>query len=159
MPREIVPIASVLSNCLHLLIQIGLLLFCVRLFGNRVNIQWLWMPLLWALEILFVCGLALITSAVNVYIRDTRYLVESINTVLFWLVPVFYSFDTIPARYAGIYQMNPIAAMVLCLRSILLQAEPPHSATLFKLAGVSCAIFLVGLVIFRRAKDAFYEHI
>ncbi len=159
MPREIVPIASVLSNCLHLLIQIFLLLFCVRIFGNRVNIQWLWMPLLWALEILFVCGLALITSAMNVYIRDTRYLVESINTVLFWLVPIFYSFDTIPARYAGIYQMNPIAAMVLCLREILLQAEPPHNGTLFKLAAVSCATFLVGLAIFRRGKSAFYEHI
>ncbi len=125
----------------------------------RVNVQWLWMPLLWALEILFVSGLALITSAMNVYIRDTRYLVESINTVLFWLVPIFYSFDTIPARYAEIYQMNPIAAMVLCLRSILLKAEPPRSATLFKLAAVSCATFLVGLAIFRRGKGAFYEHI
>jgi lipopolysaccharide transport system permease protein len=159
MPREIVPIASVLSNCLHLLIQVGLLLFCVRLFGNPINVQWLWLPLLWALEILFVSGLALITSAMNVYIRDTRYLVESINTVLFWLVPIFYSFDTIPARYAEIYQMNPIAAMVLCLRAILLQAEAPHNATLFKLAAVSCATFLVGLVIFRRGKSAFYEHI
>jgi lipopolysaccharide transport system permease protein len=159
MPREIVPIASVLSNCLHLLIQVGLLLFCVRLFGNPVNVQWLWLPLLWALEILFVSGLALITSAMNVYIRDTRYLVESINTVLFWLVPIFYSFDTIPARYAEIYQMNPIAAMVLCLRAILLQAEAPHNATLFKLAAVSCATFLVDLVIFRRGKSAFYEHI
>ena len=159
MPREIVPIASVLSNCLHLLIQVCLLLFCVRLFGNQVNIQWLWLPLLWALEILFVCGLALITSAMNVYIRDTRYLVESINTVLFWLVPIFYSFETIPVRYAEIYQMNPIAAMVLCLRAILLHAEAPRNSTLFKLAAVSCATFLVGLAIFRRGKGAFYEHI
>lgn len=159
LPREIVPIASVLSNCLHLAIQILLLLTVTLIFGNAVNIEWFWLPVLWLLEIIFVCGLAFITSALNVYIRDTRYVVESINTVLFWLVPIFYSFETIPARYAEIYQLNPVAAMVLCLRSILMKAEAPRHATLYKLAAVSCGTFLIGLLLFRKGKQAFYEHI
>src|SRR5678815_2368687 len=36
-PREIIPIASVLGNCLHLVIQIALLLTLVLAFGMRVN--------------------------------------------------------------------------------------------------------------------------
>lgn len=159
LPREIVPIAAVLSNCLHLLIQVLLLLFLIVAFGNGVNIHWFWLPLLWILEIVFVCGLALMTSTINVYIRDTRYVVESINTVLFWLVPIFYSFEIIPKRYAEFYQFNPLAALVLCLRSILLHHESPHPATILKLAAVSSAVFLVGLVIFRRWKHTFYEYI
>jgi len=159
LPREIVPIAAVLSNCLHLLIQVLLLLVLVLAFGNSVNIYWLWLPVLWILEIVFVSGLVLLTSAMNVYIRDTRYVVESINTVLFWLVPIFYSFEFIPAKYAEYYQLNPLAAMVLCLRAILLKNESPHPTTLFKLALVSCAVFVVGLTVFRRWKDTFYEHI
>jgi homopolymeric O-antigen transport system permease protein len=159
LPREIVPIASVLSNCLHLLIQILLLLACVLAFGGRPNVQWLWLPLVWGLEIVFVCGLALITSTVNVYVRDTRYIVDSVNTVLFWIVPIFYSFDAIPAKYVEVYQLNPVAAMVLCLRNILMKATAPPTSTLWKLTLVSTATMIVGLAVFRKGKGAFYEHI
>ena len=159
LPREIVPIAAVLSNCLHLAIQILLLLAFVFLFGGRPNVQWFWLPLVWGFEIVFVCGLALITSTVNVYIRDTRYVVESINTVLFWLVPIFYSFDAVPEKYREIYQLNPVAAIVLCLRYILMRAVAPPSTTLWKLTAVSIGTLVVGLAIFHKGKDAFYEHI
>jgi ABC-type polysaccharide/polyol phosphate export permease len=158
-PREIVPIASVLSNCVHLLIQIALLLACVFIFGGSANIHWLWLPVLWFLEIMFVCGLALITSAVNVYLRDTRYIVESINTVLFWLVPIFYGFEGIPQRLHLVYEVNPIAALVFCLRDILLHATEPRTQTMVNFAVVATGTLIVGLVVFGRCKAAFYEHI
>jgi lipopolysaccharide transport system permease protein len=159
MPREIVPVAAVLSNCLHLLIQILLLLTAVLAFGGHINRQWILLPVVWGFEIVFVCGLALITSTINVYIRDTRYIVESINTVLFWLVPIFYSFDIIPAKYAEVYQLNPVAAMVLCLRNILISAVPPPTSTFVKLSAVSFLTLGIGVAVFRWGKSAFYEHI
>jgi lipopolysaccharide transport system permease protein len=159
MPREIVPVAAVLSNCIHLLVQIGLLLLSVVVFGGTPNVQWAWLPVLWLMEIVFVVGLAMITSALNVYIRDTRYVVESTNTVLFWLVPIFYSFDRIPQKYADVYQLNPVAAMVLCLRNILLGGAPPPTTTFLKLCMVAVVTLAAGILVFRRAKGAFYEHI
>jgi lipopolysaccharide transport system permease protein len=158
-PREIVPIAAVLSNCVHLMIQIALLLVCVLAFGGTVNIQWFWLPLVWLLEIVFVCGLALLTSSINVYVRDTRYVVESINTVLFWLVPIFYGFERIPRQFVEFYEFNPVAALVLCLRHILLEATAPPIETIGKLAAVSFATLVLGAFVFRQGKDAFYEHI
>lgn len=158
-PREIIPITAVLSNCVHLLVQIGLLIFMALFFGDGINAHWFWLPVVWFLEIVFVCGLALLTSALNVFVRDTRYVVESVNTVLFWLVPVFYSFDAVPRRYTEIYDLNPVAALVISLRKILLENHAPVNTTLFKLAAVSFGIFFCGLFAFHRMKPLFYERI
>ena len=158
-PRYVFPIASVLSNCLHLLIQIALLLGIFLVFGRPVTIHWLWLPLIWGLEILFVMGLALAFSAINVYVRDTRYLVESTNTVLFWLVPIFYSFSLIPIRFRGIYQINPVAALVLMMRNVLLEGHAPLGSTLIRLAIVSMVMFGGGLFVFGKLKDGFYARL
>jgi ABC-type polysaccharide/polyol phosphate export permease len=158
-PRSIIPIAAVLSSAQHLLIQIGLLMTFVLWARLGVNRYWLWLPLLWLLEVIFVSGLALITSAVNVYIRDTRYVVESFNTVLFWLVPIFYSFSAIPPAYAEVYRWNPVAALVLASRTVLLEGAAPPTSILIKLTLSSTLMLALGLLVFGRLKTRFYDHL
>ncbi|MGC2657722.1 MAG: ABC transporter permease, partial [Bryobacteraceae bacterium] len=158
-PRELIPISSVLSNCLHLGIQVALLvilLFASGIFPTRL---WLWMPLIWTLEIVFLCGLSLVCAALNTYVRDTRYLVESAITILFWLVPVFYSFPMIPPRFKGIYEFNPVAALIMALRNVVLEGHSPASTLLYKLTVVSIATFFVGLYIFRRVRNNLYDYL
>jgi ABC-type polysaccharide/polyol phosphate export permease len=106
-----------------------------------------------------VCGLALLSSALNVFVRDTRYVVESATWVLLFLVPVFYDSNLIPLEYRPIYDINPIAATVISLRKIVYEAQPPVAGTLWRLVAVSLTMFLAGLVVFRRLKPMFYEHI
>jgi ABC-type polysaccharide/polyol phosphate export permease len=158
-PKELIPVASVLSNCLHLLIQIGLLLAFVFAFGDGANRHWLWLPFVWAFEVIFTCGLVFLCSALNVYIRDMRYVVEASCTVLFWMVPIFYSFAIIPAAYQEIYQFNPVAAMVLAMRSILMDHSSPSASLLTKLAISSTSILVIGWFFFDRVQRRFYDYL
>jgi len=158
-PREVVPIASVLANCLHLLIQIGMLLTFVMLFGYGVNRHWMWLPVVWGLEIVFVLGLVLACSALDVYLRDMRYLVESTNVLLFWLVPIVYDYEKIPAKYSEIYSWNPIAAMVMALRRILMDGAAPGATLIGKLALGSVASLAMGWMVFRALHRRFYDHL
>jgi lipopolysaccharide transport system permease protein len=158
-PREAIPIAVVLSNGVHVTIQIALLIGFTLAFGLRPSGAWLWLPVLWTLYVIFLCGLTLGSSAINVFVRDTRYIVESFNMVLFYLVPIFYSFSIIPAKYAAIYQFNPVAAMVLATRNILLDGKAPPASLLLNMLIAACLTVGAGTLIFGRLKKRFYEHI
>jgi ABC-type polysaccharide/polyol phosphate export permease len=157
-PREVIPIASVLGNCLQLLAQV-LLLLCLAAIGPGIHRSWFWLLAIWPLEVLFVTGLALMFSAFNVYVRDVRYVVESANVVLFWLVPIVYDFRWIPEKYHLIYGYNPIAAMVMALRNVLLEQTAPAASLLVKAAISSVTVFFLGLAVFRRLRPRFYNYL
>ena len=158
-PREVVPVASVLSNCVHLLIQFVLLIIFAAVFHLPPARSWLWLPVIWILFIVFVCGLSLGASALNVFVRDTRYVVESSNLVLFWLVPIFYPFSYIPAKYANVYSFNPIAALVMAMRNILIDRQPPAESLVLKMVIAATVTLALGAWMFRRLQRHFYEHI
>ncbi len=158
-PREALPIASVLGNAIHLCIQVGLLLSIAVAFRTGINRYWLWLPVLWACELVFVCGCALLCGALDVYMRDMRYVVESASTVLFWLVPIFYDLSVVRPQYAELYEFNPIAALVLALRNIILEAKAPPTPLLFKLFLVSFFMLGLGWYVFRRLRRRFYDYL
>ena len=158
-PREVMPISAVFSNCVHLAIQVALMVALTFYYHLAPSWFWLWMLPLWALYIVFVCGVSLLSSAVSVYIRDTQYVVESFNVVLFWLVPIFYGWEKIPPKYAFVYKLNPVAALALAMRNILIDRHAPP-ATLIENMVIAAAVALgVGLVVFGRLKRSFYEYI
>jgi len=158
-PREAMPISSVLGNAIHLCIQVGLLLLIAIVFRTGINRYWLWLPVLWICELIFVCGCALLCGALDVYVRDMRYVVESGSTVLFWLVPIFYDLSMVRPQYAQLYEFNPIAALVVALRNIILQAQAPRTPLLLKLFMVSFFMFGFGWYMFSRLKHRFYDYL
>ncbi len=136
-----------------------MLLLLVIVTGLGVNPYWCWLPVIWVLEVIFVAGLSLLFSALNVYIRDVRYIVESANVILFWLVPIFYDFSRIPPAYREVYQLNPVAALVLASRNILLNGVAPPTSLLVKLALSSSGMFFLGLFVFRRVRAGFFNYL
>jgi len=159
LPREIVPIAAVLSNCVHLAIQVALMLALTFYFHLAPSWFWLWLLPLWALYIAFVCGVSLLSSAISVFLRDTQYVVESFNVVLFWLVPIFYSWEIIPAKFAVVYKVNPVAALALATRNILIDRQSPPQTLIVNMVIAAAVALGLGLIVFGKLKRRFYEYI
>jgi homopolymeric O-antigen transport system permease protein len=74
-------------------------------------------------------------------------------------VPIFYSFTDVPDMFRPLYQYNPIAAVVLASRDILLEGKAPPPTLLWKLAAVSVVSLLLGLWVFGRLKRRFADYL
>lgn len=159
MQRELIPLSAVLAQSIHFFIQIGLLLILAFFLGLPVTIHWLWIAPIILLLLMSVSGLALLCSTFDVFLRDTRYIVDSAATVLFWLTPIFYPADLIPARYRLLYELNPVASTVICLRNILLDIKRPAASMLVTSLVVSLVLFGLGVNVFARFKNRFGDHL
>ena len=84
--------------------------------------------------------------------------VDSANTVLFWLVPIFYPFSVIPLAYREVYQFNPVAALVLAMQNILMYRKTPPASLLWKLCFSSLAVLGAGWLVFQALKRRFYDY-
>ena len=155
--REVIPLAAIFSHVIHVLIQFGLLAFFVVADGILLNKYWLWLPLVWGLELVFLMGLGLFCSAVHVFVKDMRYIVESFNLILFWIVPVVYSFQMVPPQMKDLYQYNPVAALILATHTVILDGRAPGTVLLWKLTLVSFLSLGLGYWVFRKLEPHFYE--
>lgn len=160
-PRQILPISVVLSQSIQVLVQIGLVAVFVLLFQVPVTAKILIAPLIVAVLLVFVVGVGLICSALNVVFRDVRYIVESLLTVLFWLSPVFYPLTIVhqklPKWFFGLYILNPLAGCIEALRRVILQDLYPDGVSFAFAVGVSLATFVLGLVVFSRFQKRFAD--
>ncbi len=157
--REVIPISVVLGNVIHFLIQFALVLLAVLVWGHGFSRQWAWLPVVLGLEILLACGMALAFSALDVYYRDTRYVVESSNLVLFWMVPIFYPIHWVSNQYRPLYEWNPMTAVVHACRLILLDGVPPPNTLLLKLTLGTIGVLIGGFLLFRRMNSKFADYL
>lgn len=186
-PREVLPISSVLSNTIHLLLALGVY-FIYRYAYTPLAHGWpgpppaeiLWLPVLIVLNFLLVLGLGFFLAAWNVFHEDVKFIAQSVLNLAFFALPIawfteqmFYS-SHIPSGLRHpltvLYNANPASWLISAYRQVLLPrallgyrgTEPiltaPFDYRYFALAAVTCPLIaLAGYHFFNRRKWQFVE--
>ena len=63
------------------------------------------------------------------------------------------------AKFAPVFHYNPVAALVMAMRNILLKGISPGEPLIIKLCAVSLISLAVGFYSFQRLKPRFYDHL
>lgn len=162
-PRHILPLSVVLAQIIHIAIQFSLL--AIFLIFSRVmpTWTWAWIPVIFLVELGVILGSALILSALNVYYRDTLYLVQSALSILFWFTPIFYPLSVVKMSLSPwvyrIYLLNPLTGIIDSFRRVILKGEAPEGMILGISAGVAGVLIVVGWAIFSRKERNFADKI
>jgi len=150
LPREILPLSSVLVNFLNFLIGWCVVypLFC--LFNPRILF---FLPLLIAvilLQFFLVCGLALIFSVANVFFRDLGNILAILLMFWFWVTPVFYSLEMIPEHLRLFFNINPLASYIVYYRDIIFRASLPGFSVILSVFFWAFLSLMAGFWVFWR---------
>ena len=158
-PSVILPIVTVASNLVHFILSIPILLGLLLVSGIPLTSAVLALPVLIAIEFIFIAGLAYPVATIHVWFRDTQHVLRVALQLLFYMTPIFYEASSVPQPLQPLYRLNPMAPMVDAYRAVLIRGEWPTPASVLSLTGVSCATLLVGVVWFRRASHRFADEL
>lgn len=114
-------------------------------------------PLLMTPVVLATLGVSWILSSLGAFLRDIANMVELGVTVLFFLTPIFYSLDRVPAPVRPILAANPLAATVEEIRRVMMLGVWPDWQWLGLCLAVSAATALLGYAFFMKSKRAFAD--
>ena len=119
----------------------------------------LYLPIIIILQFMFQLGLVLITSGIDVYVRDTEYIINFFISLLFYATPILYSFDMFPERLRIILQLNPMATLISSYRNIFYYQTAPDFLMLGYVLLVSIIILILGMLLFNKLEKGFAEEL
>lgn len=167
-PRELLIIAQINSWIVSLLIEMALLAVALIVFGNMV-LPWLPVAiLLIVLLAMFVTGLALAFSVLNVYFRDVQHFVGILFQVWFYLTPIVYPLTYVPVRaeifgrdlpVRSLFHLNPMVDFVEAFRAIFYDLRAPSLRLVAYLVLVSVVSLVFGMRLFGRLEGKLAEEL
>ena len=174
-PREILPITVVLANLVNYLLALPVMLLVMA--GVQISelgyLQFSWsfafLPVILAIQVIFLIGVTLLFSTIAVFFRDTTHIIDIFIQLWIFLTPVFYTLETVTQgnliAAKVVRWLNPMASLVDFYRDILYgQASNPVPG-IPALDGVlrtlltALVLLAVGAYVFHRYSGRFGEEL
>jgi lipopolysaccharide transport system permease protein len=158
MPREVFPIASILSQLVDFAVASLVLVVLLAIAQIGLSVYILWVPLLLIILITFCTGVALFVSAASLFFRDVKYLVDVIITFAIFFTPVFYE-SSMFGDWGKLLLLNPVAPILEGLNDCIVYHRAPAAWWILYSGIVSIVGTAGAFVIFKKLEPAFAESI
>jgi lipopolysaccharide transport system permease protein len=171
-PRELLPLAALLSNLVNFSIAAFIFIIMLYLFGLQLTIHALWVPVILVIQMIFMLGLCFLLGSLNVFYRDVMMVLEVVLLAWFFLTPIFYPFSLFD-NYAQLFGiefsparlmrwLNPMASIIDGYRTVLWGANglggvAMNPIYLLRTFITSVLVLIVGYTVFTRTEHLFSE--
>lgn len=161
-PRLVMPMSSVLTGMLDLLIQLAMLVlamvgYCIVGYDFGINWSILIVPALILQVGLLGLGCGIIIASLTTKYRDLVILVGFGVQLWMYATPVVYTTGIIPQKYLGFYMLNPMASIIECFRSVIL-GIPTDAWQYWGISWIVTFVALfIGVILFSKIEKTFMD--
>ena len=149
-PRLCLPIIVVANTSLNFSIIFGLFTFFLMVSGSFPGIVYFAVFPVLLIQILFSVGLGITLGVLNVFFRDVGQLFGLVLQFWFWLTPVVYPVNILPAFVREALRYNPMTNIITAYQNILVSGQWPDWSSLWPVSLLSVFLCFWGMHLFRK---------
>jgi lipopolysaccharide transport system permease protein len=125
------------------------------------TLQWtvVFLPVVFVVEFVLMCGFAWAFAALTVYVRDVPNLVGLALLVAFYMTPVFYSLRAVPDRLEFVLKANPMTTVLEAVRALTLGGAFPGPAQVAGVVVLAGVVGAAGWATFNRMAPGFADEL
>jgi len=157
MPIDLIPpravLASMVSQAVSMVILVGL-----TLANGSGSPHLLLLPVVFALQILFLCGLVWILASLAVVLPDTSHFVGLFLLLLLFVSPIGFDTSMVPEQLRAVIYANPLHYMIDAYRSIILHGRLPEPFSMAIYVAICLATFWTGATFFNKFKAILVDY-
>ena len=158
-PVAVLPLASITANFFNFLIG-WVVMYPIFLIANPkiLSLAYL-LPLIFLLHLCLVAGFCLALSVLNVIFRDIGQLLGMVLMFWFWVTPVFYTLEMVPAKFLWMYDMNPMTPYIAFYQKIIFEGVFPAPVLFMQIFMYALVSVCAGLAIFIKLEPGILKKI
>lgn len=157
-PKEVLIFGAALSKLIEFVAEMFIILLVILMAHHKsVPASIVLVPVLLIIQMLFAVGMGLAIATFSTLFTDVQHALPIVLTSLFYMTPIFYQVEMIPAEYRPYFFLNPFTSLLSMYHLVLYEGRFPSPTMLLGSAGASVLIFLIGYAIFNRYRHACTE--
>lgn len=157
-PRAILPLSTVLSSLVTFAFELAVLLVVTLVFVGVPSLHLLWLPLIVVIACVLTFGMALLLSAVTVFLRDVGHFIGVFMQLWFWATPVIYSLNFLKdPGIKRLIELNPVTGLVVSFRNVVVLNRPPRLDLMAYDTLFAVGFLVLGALVFNKSQRLFSE--
>lgn len=143
-PRAVLVIIPAVTNLVGLGVTMAVLALVMPLFSVAYSVHMLYLLLGIALLVSFTISFTLVTSAIDVYFRDMKFIVQAALMVWMYVTPIVYP-QKLLGWFAHWLDLNPLTGIVDLFHLGVVGSNPAGAAAIFVSLSFTIVLLIAGV--------------
>ncbi len=140
LPKALFPFGTTMTQLVNFCFGLIVVAFFLAFYRLVPGIEILWLPVIVAVQFMFLSAISLILAYYSTFVRDIDNVLNHVLRAWFYASPVIWETTRVPEEYSFIVDINPASPFLISYRNILMEQSGPELEKLFIIGLFSFAL-------------------